>query len=146
MDRVRQYWMDGWGTVRDTSSSISVVIGDAFFPIESWNGFMSQGWNNVILDTHQYQVFSPGELSRSIDDHVGSACAIGWQLRNADKPTITGEWSGALTDCTKWLNGVGRGVRYEGTFAGEAKLGDCGPLASGSISGAKEEDKVKTRR
>jgi len=58
MDGVRQYWTAGYAAVRKIND-IPVVIHDAFQSITSWNGFMKSGFNNVILDTHQYQVFSP---------------------------------------------------------------------------------------
>lgn len=145
MDLVRQYWMDGFGNVRDSSSTCPVVIHDSFQPIESWNGFMT-GWGNVILDTHQYQVFSPGELARSLDQHKDAACRIGWTLRGTDKPTVVGEWSGALTDCTKHLNGVGRGARWEGNFPGSSWQGSCANRVTGSINDLGQEEKDKTRR
>lgn len=53
--RVKQYWYDGWGTVRDYSD-IAVVIGDAFYGASYWNGFMTSGFNHVILDVHHYEV------------------------------------------------------------------------------------------
>jgi glucan 1,3-beta-glucosidase len=34
---------------------------------------------------------------------------------------MVGEWSQADTDCTKYLNGVGNGARWTGTFSGESK-------------------------
>jgi glucan 1,3-beta-glucosidase len=83
MNQVRQYWDDGWGIVREYGD-IAVVIGDAFQDPPSWNGFMT-GWTHVILDTHKYQVFSPGEVAMSIDQHVGTACGVGHMLRNVDK-------------------------------------------------------------
>jgi glucan 1,3-beta-glucosidase len=43
-------------------------------------------------------------------------------VRNSDSPetgfgpTIIGEWSAADTDCALWLNNVGQGSRWDGTF------------------------------
>lgn len=39
-------------------------------------------------------------------------------IRDTQKyhPSIVGEFSGAITDCAKWLNGVGTGSRYDDTF------------------------------
>ncbi|CAE7119159.1 unnamed protein product, partial [Rhizoctonia solani] len=36
-----------------------------------------------------------------------------------------GEWTTAPTDCAKYLNGRGVGARYDGTFPGSTKHGDC---------------------
>jgi glucan 1,3-beta-glucosidase len=30
-----------------------------------------------------------------------------------------------MTDCTRYLNGYGRGARYDGTFPGSSRIGDC---------------------
>lgn len=95
MSRLRQFWMDGWGIVREYGN-IAVVIGDAFASPPDWNGFMTS-WSNVILDTHQYQVFSAGQVAMGIDAHVASACGIGRMMRQTDKPTVCGEWTGALS-------------------------------------------------
>ncbi|KAH0612250.1 uncharacterized protein H6S33_010302 [Morchella sextelata] len=145
MDKIRQYWYDGWGTVRDSSPDVAVVIGDAFYDPNSWNGFMTSGFNNVILDTHTYQVFSPGELSRDINAHVGAACGVGNNIRTTDKWNVIGEWSAARTDCTKYLNGVGRGARWEGNFGGSQYFGACGNRYSGSVAAYSAEEKANTR-
>lgn len=39
--------------------------------------------------------------------------------------TLVGEFTPAPTDCAPLLNGIGRGARYDGTFAGSTKVGDC---------------------
>jgi len=38
---------------------------------------------------------------------------------------FVGEWTGAMTDCAKYLNGYGRGARYDGTLPGNSRIGDC---------------------
>ena len=40
-----------------------------------------------------------------------------------------GEFSNAVTDCGKWVNGVDLGTRYEGTYTLEthARIGSCTP-------------------
>lgn len=146
--KLEQFWMDGWGTVRDHSPDVAVVIGDAFFPPKTWNGFMGNGWNNVIIDTHHYEVFSPGEGAMSLDDHVGMACGQGWSYREVtDKSVVVGEWSGALTDCTKYLNGIGRGARYDGNFGeGSYYIGSCERRIQGSVESFTPEERARTRR
>jgi len=144
INRIKQYWYDGWGTVR-TVSDIAVVIHDAFYDPAYWNGFMTSGFNNVILDTHHYEVFNDGQLSLSVQDHVNSVCGFGRALRSLDKWTIVGEWSAARTDCTKYLNGIGRGARWEGKFGGASYHGSCGYFISGSVSAYSEQDRANTR-
>jgi glucan 1,3-beta-glucosidase len=53
--------------------------------------------------------------------------------------TATGEWSGAMTDCAKYLNGRGVGARYDGTYnyegTGSSYIGSCDKKTSGMVAG-----------
>lgn len=49
--------------------------------------------------------------------------------------TVSGEWSNAITDCAKWLNGRGVGARWDGTWqAGQQTFGSCDGLTGSSDS------------
>jgi glucan 1,3-beta-glucosidase len=98
MDTVRQFYMDGWGNLKNTN--VAVTFHDAFEGVTSWNDWGSGMWN-LLLDTHHYEVFDSGALAMSPDEHVGTACGFGGQMASNNKWTIAGEWSGALTDCAK---------------------------------------------
>ena len=70
---------------------------------------------------HMYQIFSNDELSRSIDQHISYACNLRqsfMDFQSSNIWTVVGEWSSALTDCAKWLNGRGVGARWEGQWGG----------------------------
>lgn len=146
---IQQFYYDGWGTIRDSSASTLVVLHDAFRAPQSWNGFETSGFNAVALDTHQYQIFSPGENARSPAEHVRAACDLsrgGGPLTGLDKPTFVGEWTGAQTDCAFWLNGVGRGARYDGTFPGSYPIGSCDGKRTGTVAGLSADDKRNIRQ
>lgn len=127
MGLIKQYYLQGYQTIRNVSASRGVVFHDAFMPLGYWNDNWMQlpDYTSTILDHHHYQVFSPGELARSVDDHIGFACGLGWNTRSEYHWRVVGEWSAALTDCTKWLNGVGKGPRYSGAFPGSYYIGSC---------------------
>jgi glucan 1,3-beta-glucosidase len=81
------------------------------------------------LDTHIYHVFDYGLLNFTNDQHISFTC--GFQRDRIEKsnkitPTFVGEWSLARTDCTKWLNGFGKGSRFDGTLENTTSLGSCG--------------------
>jgi glucan 1,3-beta-glucosidase len=130
MDGIKSFYQRGYDIVRKNAPNLNVVFHDAFQSLNYWNDFfqMPSTWL-VTLDHHQYQVFSPGENACSIDKHIEVACAIGRQTQSEYHWRVTGEFSAALTDCTKWLNGVGRGARYDGSFsnngAGSYYIGSC---------------------
>jgi glucan 1,3-beta-glucosidase len=89
MGLVRKFYYDGWGNVRTTSSNTAVVIHDAFLDPQSWNGFMGygSGVNDVILDTHIYQIFSQGEVAMKPCQHVQTACASAGRISKSPPPS-----------------------------------------------------------
>ncbi|MCJ1309371.1 exo-1,3-beta-glucanase [Agyrium rufum] len=148
LDAVKKFYYDGWGNVRNFNGDTVVVIHDAFQDIDSyWNGFMNagSGVNNVMLDTHQYQIFDQGQVSQSPSEHVASACGLGAKVASTDKWTVVGEWTGAQTDCAKWLNGRGKGARYDGSFSGSSYVGSCDGKYTGTVADLSSDDKKNIR-
>jgi len=147
MNTVRQFYMDGWGNLKSTN--VAVAFHDAFEGVTSWNDWGSGMWN-LLLDTHHYEVFDSGALQMSPDEHVGTACGFGSQMASNNKWTIAGEWSGALTDCAKWLNGRGIGARYDGTYnkggQGSSYIGSCDGKYTGSVQGLSSADRTNIKR
>lgn len=146
LDELKTFYQSGYETVTGASGNYATCIHDAFQNIDTyWNGFMtpaSSGDQNVILDTHQYQVFSPAQVAMSPSDHVSAACFLGPQLAGTDKWTIVGEWTGAQTDCAQWLNGLGKGARYDGSLAnsGSSYVGSCAGKATGTVAALSSDD------
>ena len=85
------------------------------------------------MDTHIYQIFSDAEVAESQSTHISSACGETSNLGSFHLWTIVGEWTPAITDCAKYLNGRGIGARYDGTFPGSPGVGSCSGF-SGSAS------------
>lgn len=61
--------------------------------------------------------------------------------------TVMGEWSNAVTDCAKYLNGRGVGIRWEGTRQQEDmhRFGSCDTF-TGSYKGFSNDYKTFLRR
>ncbi|KAF9070839.1 exo-beta-1,3-glucanase [Rhodocollybia butyracea] len=139
LDVVKQYWQDSYGSIRfpDGSSSQSntvVLIHDAFQPLPYWGGFQTPpNFQGVAMDTHIYQMFSDEKISFSGSQHIQAACAYSSTLNNFDLWLIVGEWTPAMTDCAKYLNGRGIGARYDGSYPGSSRVGSCTGL-TGSAS------------
>ena len=136
---------NAWGTLRDSDSATVLSLHDAFQGTAFWQGFMNEqsGVWDVMLDTHQYQVFATDVLQLSAQGHIDTACQYGASnLRNLDKWTIVGEWTGAATDCAKWLNGLGKGASYDGTLGdGQPYVGECTGKYEGSVADMLPQDK-----
>ena len=145
LDTLRQFYNDGFGNVRAVNGDTAVVLSDAFQGPSSWNGF-SPG-NNIIIDTHIYQIFDKESLRKDPNGFFGTACSKAGVVSQADKWTIVGEWCGALTDCAKWLNGRGVGARYDGTYQGSGDpIGSCDGKYTGSVANLSGDDKYNIRR
>lgn len=150
LNKLNEFWQTGYKNLREISTSQKVVIHDAFQSYDYFNDkFQTPDYYNVVIDHHHYQVFSTGELQRSIDDHISAACEWGVESTEQNLWNVCGEWSAALTDCAKWVNGVGRGARYDQTFTSDssdnyAYIGSCD--GSQDISTWDDDKKSNYRR
>jgi aryl-phospho-beta-D-glucosidase BglC (GH1 family) len=68
--------------------------------------YPSEEFNNrpllTIYKQHHYEIFDNGVLHNDIGTHISSACGFGGAMSTNNKWTISGEWTGAMTDCAKW--------------------------------------------
>lgn len=127
LDALKDYLGQGYEAVRNVGDQ-AVVVQDAFQASGYWNDFLTlPNFWNVVVDHHHYQVFSGGELQRTIDEHISTVCNWGYQHLQEAHWNVVGEWSAALTDCAKWLNGAARGARWSGDYDGVAYIGSCDP-------------------
>jgi glucan 1,3-beta-glucosidase len=128
MDMLKGFYQAGYNNLRSTGSVTPVIIHDAFQPSGYWDNFLTVADGdhyNVVVDHHHYQVFSPGELQRNIDQQIETVCNWGTSSLNEAHWNIVGEWSAALTDCALWLNGVGRGARWSGDYDNCPYIDSC---------------------
>lgn len=149
IDGLKQYYYDAWGSAREASQDTTVVLHDGFTPPESWNGFMSSnsGVWSVMIDTHHYEVFDNGLLAMDVNKHTRNVCDFSSQhVQTSDKWIVVGEWSGAMTDCAKYLNGKGIGARYDGTMGNSQVIGSCKGKSVGSVKGLSQDARDSTRR
>ncbi|KAF7592766.1 exo-1,3-beta-glucanase [Aspergillus hancockii] len=143
--QLKEYYESVYDTVNNYNPDMSVVYGDGFLPVESWNGYRTEG-GKVVMDTHHYHMFDNGLLTLDIQGHVNAVCQFGREhLAASDKPVVVGEWTGALTDCTRYLNGKGNGARYDGSYI-SSRIGDCGSKSAGSVTGLSESERSDMRR
>ncbi|KAF5021062.1 hypothetical protein F66182_6895 [Fusarium sp. NRRL 66182] len=113
---------DAYKIVRKNGVQALVVFGDGFMGLENWQGLMT-GYDDMILDVHQYVIFNTDLIAFTHKRKVEFACKewseqaeISMDRSTGYGPTIFAEWSQADTDCAKFLTGVGLGNRWEGTY------------------------------
>ncbi|KAF2418666.1 glycoside hydrolase [Tothia fuscella] len=143
METIKQFYKDGWGNLWD--SPVAIAFSDAFQGVTSWNDW-GAGLDRLILDTHHYEIFDNAVLKLNAGEHIATACSFGAQMRASNKWTISGEWTGAMTDCARYLNGYGRGARYDGTFAGSSYVGSCDGKSTGSVSQLSQPERDDMRK
>ncbi|KAG8819541.1 hypothetical protein FRC19_009715 [Serendipita sp. 401] len=96
-----------------------ISIHHAFWGPDNWTGFL-QGSDRIAMDLHPYLVFPDGPADPDpASSFPAKACA--WAAEVATSMTNfgltgAGEWSHAINDCGLYVNEVGKGTRYEGTY------------------------------
>ncbi|KAF8171020.1 glycoside hydrolase superfamily [Mycena galopus ATCC 62051] len=132
-DILSSYYLQAYNNVR-LASGIGAGKGpyvsfhDGFFGAANWAGFLPNA-DRASLDEHPYLCFQ-GQSADPITARTSQPCSSWGALFNATMSDfgfiVAGEWSNAVTDCGLYVNGVGQGTRYEGTFPGySSALGNC---------------------
>ena len=148
LGEIQQFYRDAWGRIHnDASSDLAVFVHDAFQGSGAWGD-----WGNdlqlVGIDVHTYYIFNNDQLAQSNSDRLGSVCAKKSEYRSSNKWTIVGEWSSAMTDCAKYLNGRYRGARTTGSYDGNGPIGrgNCDGLATGGVAALPDDYKSAIRQ
>jgi glucan 1,3-beta-glucosidase len=131
-DNLARWYIEAYNVVRNASGygegkGPVVSIHDGFENLDKWYPVFPNA-DRVALDTHPYIAFN--------DQNSDPAAAAGkpcdqWgnKMNNSLNNfgiTAAGEFSLAINDCGKWVNGVNLGTRYEGEFPGFTnRIGDC---------------------
>ncbi|EFP85703.2 uncharacterized protein PGTG_11032 [Puccinia graminis f. sp. tritici CRL 75-36-700-3] len=99
-----------------------MVIHDAFQGIGTggpaknpWSGFL-QGADRMGLDSHTYFAFTTQLSDVNATRPCNAWAARSNQTMEGFGLTMSGEWSLALNDCGLYVNNIGWGERYEGTY------------------------------
>ncbi|WRT66567.1 uncharacterized protein IL334_003526 [Kwoniella shivajii] len=93
---------------------------DGFLGVTSWYDF-APGMDRVVLDQHNYMVFQD-QPTGDLDQLKIKPCQ--WWAKSTNTsfqqwgPIAAGEWSAAWNDCGQWVNNVGTGSRYDGSYTG----------------------------
>ncbi|KAH8649423.1 glycoside hydrolase superfamily [Tricladium varicosporioides] len=127
-DTLKSFYRSGFDQVRKISDT-PVILHDAFVTPSTWNGFLSNsdnGAQNVVVDHHEYQVFTNDLVALQPWQHRQLVCNNAASYASgSDKWVVVGEWTAAMTDCAPALNGYGIGARYDGTYPSSSYVGSC---------------------
>ncbi|KAG7192653.1 uncharacterized protein KQ657_001433 [Scheffersomyces spartinae] len=104
---------------------IPIFVHDAFLGIDAWAGFQDTTPTQVTVDHHFYSIFSQAQIEWDRELHFQNVIKLGNMLAQSENSKVVGEFSGALTDCAPYLNGVGLGHRFDGTLQQTIPIGTC---------------------
>lgn len=95
-----------------------VTFHDGFQGFPTWAGFLP-GCDRCAMDQHNYLGFTTPS-NDSTGYNAAKPCAY-WAMNynvsmQAYGLSLSGEWSQAINDCGVYLNNVGNGARYDGTY------------------------------
>lgn len=136
---VGSFYYEAYNTIREVTgfgegNGPMVSMHDAFLGVSSWYNF-ARGADRMALDQHPYLVFQdqPTQSLSTINQLPCQTWATGSSSTNTSSNSFgvitAGEFSAAINDCGQWVNGVGLGQRYDGTYAGYSgkSTGSCTP-------------------
>ncbi|CAD6570986.1 MAG: hypothetical protein TREMPRED_000085 [Tremellales sp. Tagirdzhanova-0007] len=122
---IGSFYYEAYQIIRDITgigegNGAVLSMQDAFLGITSWYGFLP-GADRLALDQHSYLVFG-NQSTASLDAIAKFPCQYWGEATNVTSQTwglnIAGEWSAASNDCGLWVNDVGVGSRYDGSYKG----------------------------
>ncbi|KAI2794630.1 putative glucan 1,3-beta-glucosidase D [Penicillium oxalicum] len=123
VEKVLNWTQEAAEMVRKNGVEATIIFHDGFLNLDKWSNMFKNGPDNMYLDTHQYTIFNTGEIVLNHTAKIDTICKSWYpmiqRVNSASEgwgPTICGEWSQADTDCAEYLNNVGRGTRWEGTY------------------------------
>ncbi|KAK6539410.1 hypothetical protein TWF694_009635 [Orbilia ellipsospora] len=132
LDALTEWTAEAYKTVSGNGIKAVQVMSDSLRSLGTWQGQLTGYGSGLAVDTHEYVIFDNGLLAMKHTDKIKFACQtwvqqIAGSLNTASGfgPTMVGEWSQADTDCTEFLNGVGNGARWDGTFSGTIGAPRC---------------------
>ncbi|KAM0747725.1 glycoside hydrolase [Meredithblackwellia eburnea MCA 4105] len=129
VDVLRHFYLETYNLVRGISgigegNGPFIAFHDGFVDqavtvaAGGWDGFLT-GADRMAIDSHPYLCFSTPS-NDGLAYQASKPCSYWATKVNISSQqfglSIGGEWSLAINDCGKWLNNVGNGNRFDGTY------------------------------
>ncbi|CEO60472.1 hypothetical protein PMG11_05098 [Penicillium brasilianum] len=140
-EKVLNWTREAAELVRSNGVDATIAFHDGFLNLDKWDSMFKDHPDNMYLDTHQYTTFNTGEIVLNHTAKVEIICNSWYSMiqeinstSSGWGPTICGEWSQADTDCATYLNNVGRGTRWEGSYDTSSSTAYCPTADAGTCS------------
>ncbi|ESK92046.1 exo-beta- -glucanase [Moniliophthora roreri MCA 2997] len=131
MEQIQSFYVEAYRIIREITGigqGAWVSFHDAFTSRGDWDGFLPNA-DRVMLDSHPYIAFGD-QADEGWGVRTDAPCGWGGDVNRSMEifgMNNAGEFSNAINDCGLWVNGVGQGIRYEGSYVWEdfPRIGDC---------------------
>lgn len=133
-ETLSEFYLEAYNVIRGVTGTgegngVWIAFHDGFRGLPGWAGFLS-GSDRTAMDQHNYLAFSTPS-NDSLAYTAGKPCTY-WGANYANSMnqfgfTFSGEFSLAVTDCGEFLNNVGNGARYDGTYVAPGSTVSCFP-------------------
>ncbi|KAH8657940.1 glycoside hydrolase superfamily [Xylariales sp. PMI_506] len=126
VDALANWTATAYEIVRGNGVEAPQIFSESMKGLSAWAGELTGYGDSLVIDVHEYTVFDPYLIGLKHGAKMSFACdtygtTLTASMAGGSKgfgPTMVGEWSQADTDCERYLNGVGNGARWNGTFSG----------------------------
>ncbi|CAA94701.1 Glucan 1,3-beta-glucosidase Exg2 [Schizosaccharomyces pombe] len=126
--KITDWHKQAYAVIRQSNFTGLISLSDGFRGPGNWEDhFDPFHFPNILIDVHRYIIFNDFLIGLRPKDKLNVICKS-WNEEmklKAKLPTIIGEWSLADTDCAKFLNNVGEGARWDGTFTPNGGVASC---------------------
>lgn len=122
-DDVISWTEKAYKIIHDNGVNATQIFSESLRGLPNWQGKLTGYGDALAIDVHEYTIFDNYTAGLNHTSRVSFACetwtsqiTAGIDTSTGFGPTIVGEWSQADTDCALYVNGVGTGARWNGTF------------------------------
>ncbi|EEB98010.1 hypothetical protein MPER_02562 [Moniliophthora perniciosa FA553] len=150
MEQIQSFYVEAYRIIREITGigqGAWVSLHDAFTSRGDWDGFLPNA-DRIMLDSHPYIAFGD-QVDESWGARTDAPCGWGGDVNRSMEifgMNNAGEFSNAINDCGLWVNGVGQGIRYEGSYVWEdfPRIGDCERWTDWSNFDEQTKDGIKS--
>ncbi|KAJ2237125.1 hypothetical protein IWW45_001243 [Coemansia sp. RSA 485] len=118
---ILEFYNEAYDLVHNMAPDTYFMIHDTFLSPNDWPSLVSSNWTNALMDTHIYQMFDDYMVTLNETTHIEMVKTMAENITKFDRSqfgVVVGEFSAATHDCTKYINGFGRGSRWDGSIEG----------------------------
>ncbi|KAJ1723309.1 hypothetical protein LPJ61_005838 [Coemansia biformis] len=121
VSQILEFYNEAYDLMRSMTNDVYFMVHDTFLGPNDWGTLVSANWTDALMDTHIYQMFDNYIITLNETAHIDMVATMAENVTRFDKTSIgvvVGEFSAATHDCTRYINGFGRGSRWDGTLEG----------------------------